>query len=198
MGTPKSAKRGQPARKQREMARGSAFNAYEVLRIAIEMEEDGIAFYEALAAAVRDEAVRDLAGELVEEEEDHIRSFRELVNAEELDNAWNADYLNMLDDYLAATVRREVYPGREAAKAIGKYARNLDEAFSLAIHLELRTVEYYEKLRAECGYPTGSQALAQIVKEEKEHAAKLGKARAGAREGPGTSGSTSRAEGGAR
>lgn len=69
-------------------------------------------------------------------------------------------------------------PGREAAKKIAHYVSNPGEALSLAIHMERMTVQYYEKLHAACTYETGKKAFAQLVQEEKKHAADLEEARA--------------------
>lgn len=153
------------------------FNAYEALRIATEMERDGLAFYEALAGAVSDAGVRKLSERLAEEEKDHIRRFEEMINAERLDNAWNLDNLQLLEDYLNATVKRDVFPGKAAAAKIGESVANPSEALSLAIHMENMAVEYYSKLHDTCTYDTGKKAFAQIVEEEKKHAASLEEAR---------------------
>ncbi len=153
------------------------FNGYEALRIAIEMEKDGMAFYEVLAGAAKDEGIKKLALELQEEEKEHVRRFLEMIEAEDLDNAWNSDYLQMLGDYLAKTVKRGIFPSRQDAEGIGRYVATLDEALSVAIHMERQTVEYYEKLHAGCDYPTGKKAFAQIAEEEKRHVVKLVQAR---------------------
>jgi len=155
----------------------NVFNAYEALRVATEMERDGIAFYEALAGAAGRDEVKTLALELAEEERDHIRRFEELIDAEELDNAWSADYVQLLDDYLEKTVRRGVFPSREDTEAVARYVSDVNEALSVAIHMERRTVEYYEKLHEGCTYPTGKKAFAQIVEEEKRHAGRLEEAK---------------------
>jgi rubrerythrin len=155
----------------------TTFNAYEALRIATEMERDGIAFYEALAGAVKDERIKRLAADLADQERDHIRRFEEMIDAEKLDNAWNLDDLHLLDDYLNATVKRGIFTGREAAKKIAEYVSKLGEALSLAIYMERATVQYYEKLHAACTYETGKKAFAQLVEEEKKHAADLEEAR---------------------
>ena len=154
------------------------FNAYEALRISIEMERDGIAFYEALAGAAMDERIKRLAADLADQERDHIRRFQEMIDAERFDSAWSVDDLQLIDDYINATVKREMFPGRQAAAKIAEYVSNLSEALSLAIHMERMTVQYYEKLHAACTYDTGKKAFAQLVQEEKKHAADLEEARA--------------------
>ncbi|MHC4860994.1 MAG: ferritin-like domain-containing protein [Planctomycetota bacterium] len=156
----------------------TVFNAYEVLRIATEMERDGLAFYEAMAGAVKDEGIKRLVADLADQERDHIRRFQKMIDAERFDAAWSVDDLQLIDDYLEATVKRQMFPGREAAKNIAGYVRNLDDALSLAIHMERMTVLYYEKLLAACTYDTGRKAFAQLVEEEKKHAASLEEARA--------------------
>ena len=157
----------------------NAFNAYEALRVATEMERDGIAFYEALARTAGGDDVKKLALELAEEERDHIRRFEELIDAEELNNAWSADYVQLLDDYLEKTVRRGVFPTREDTEALARYVSDVNEALSVAIDMEHRTVEYYEKLHERCTYPTGKKAFAQIIEEGERHAARLEEAKAG-------------------
>ena len=155
----------------------TVFNAYEALRIATEMELDGMAFYEALAGAAKDEKVRELALRLAEEEKDHILRFQEMIDAERFDNAWSIDDLRLIDDYIKETVTREIFPGRAAAARIAEYAADIGEAFSLAIHMERMAVIYYRKLRDACTYDTGRKAFAQLVKEEEQHESDLEDAR---------------------
>lgn len=162
----------------------TTFNAYEALRISIEMERDGIAFYEALAGAVKDERIKRLAADLADQEHDHIRRFQEMIDAKRFDSAWGVDDLQLIDDYLEATVERDMFPGREAAKRIAHYVSELGEALLLAIHMERMTVQYYEKLHAACTYDTGRKVFAQLVEEEKKHAADLEEARAALRAAP--------------
>jgi len=156
----------------------TTFNAYEVLKIATEMERDGITFYEALAGAARSEQIKRLAADLADQERDHIQRFEQMINAERFDNAWDQDNLQLLDDYLNATVKRGIFTGRKAARKIAEYVSNLGEALSLAIHMERMTVKYYEKLHDTCTYDTGRKAFAQLVEEERKHAARLEEARA--------------------
>lgn len=151
----------------------TTFNAYEGLRISIELEQDGIAFYEGLADAVQDEKVKKLALDLADQEREHIRRFREMIDAERFDSAWSADDVQLIDDYIRTTVKPSMFPNRQVAANIANYVLNLDEALSLAIHMERMTVQYYRKLRDTCTYVTGRKALAQLVTEEMKHAADL-------------------------
>ncbi len=155
----------------------TVFNAYEALRIATEMERDGMAFYEALAGAAKDEEVRKLALRLAAEEKDHIRRFEEMIDAEYFDDAWSVDDLRLIDDYIKETVTREVFPGKAASARIADYVSDLGEALSLAIHMERMAVIYYRKLRDACTYDTGRKAFAQLVKEEEQHESDLVAAR---------------------
>ncbi|MHC4201194.1 MAG: ferritin-like domain-containing protein [Planctomycetota bacterium] len=155
----------------------TVFNAYEALRIATEMERDGMAFYEALAGAAKDEAVRKLTLDLAEQEKDHIRRFQEMIDAECFDDAWSVDDLRLIDDYIKESVTREIFPGKAAAAKIAEYVSDLGEALSLAIHMERMAVIYYRKLRDACTYDTGKEAFAQLVKEEERHESDLEEAR---------------------
>jgi rubrerythrin len=157
----------------------AAFNSYEALKIATEMERDGLAFYEALAAAVKEDSVKALALRLAEEERKHIRRFRELIDTEGIEKGWTADDLREVDEFLSRTGRRERFPGREAAKKIAGHVKDVREALSFAIHLERMTVSYYERLGSSCTLDSGKKAFAELVEEEKRHATDLEAARKG-------------------
>jgi rubrerythrin len=53
--------------------RKTTFNVWEAPRTSAEMEQDGLALFEALAAAVKDEKVRRFALRLANGRKDHIR-----------------------------------------------------------------------------------------------------------------------------
>lgn len=156
---------------------GNTFNAYEALRISIGMERDGIAFYEALAGAVKEEDVRKLAMRLAEEGQDHVRRLQQMIDLEGIGQAWSADDLRLIDDYVNATIRREAFMRRVAAANAGKYVAGLDDALAPVIHLERLTVQYYRKLLFTCTHEAGKRVFAQLIEEEKRHAADLAEVR---------------------
>ena len=151
----------------------TAFNAYEALRIALEMEKDGQGFYKAMAEVVQDEQVRNFLLALSKDEEEHARMFEVMIETEDFNNAWCADDLQLLHNYIEATVERNVFPGKEKVTEIGESLDDLQKAFAYAIDNEKKTAEFYEKLYSTCQYDTGKKAFAELIEAEKKHAKHL-------------------------
>lgn len=153
------------------------FTAHEALKIAIEMEQDGVVFYEALAKAAPQPEMQSLARQLADAEREHMRRIERMIDAEDYANGWSDDDLRMLEEYVRDQVQREIFPGRAAAEQLSDRLTNLFDGFTLAIGFERQTVEYYRKLHETCTYETGRQAFAQLVEEEQRHEAILTEAR---------------------
>ncbi|MBD3237726.1 MAG: hypothetical protein GF330_13565 [Candidatus Eisenbacteria bacterium] len=155
----------------------TTFTAYEALEIALEMEDDGIVFYEAMAQAAPQPELQELARQLADAERDHKRRIREMIDAEDYANGWSNEDLLMLDQYVRENLKRDIFPGRAAAEKLSDRLANLFDGFTLAIGFERQTVDYYQKLHETCTYPTGKEAFGQLVEEEKRHEALLMEAR---------------------
>ena len=153
------------------------FTAYEALRIATEMELDGVVFYEALAKAAPQPELQALAHQLADAERQHMRRIEKLIDAEEFANGWSHEDLLMLEEHIRDHLKRDLFPGRDQADELSRRLANLFDGFTLAIGFERQTVEYYRKLHETCTYPTGKQALAQLIEEEQKHEAILSEAR---------------------
>lgn len=143
-----------------------------VIQAAIQMEEMGRDFYDALGAVALDPALADLCRRLAMAEAKHRDTYRRMryglaqlgqtamVADEQIVNVRQAVKQNVLPD--AATVRR--------LAATGKYADLLDAA----IAVEKSLVEIYQRLAA--NLPPGT-AIDSIIAEEQSHVHLLTQAR---------------------
>jgi len=59
------------------------FSPAQAFKIAVKMEEDGLAFYKDLPGRIKDEEARKGIGFLIEEEEKHLETFTRLLREKE-------------------------------------------------------------------------------------------------------------------
>lgn len=141
------------------------FDVLEACKIAIRIEQDGIAFYEALAGRVSDDETRQAVLALADEERDHLDFFRgELGKArEEREDPFEEDDLASSLDYGIFA------PYRDLAEAV----RNPRKALALGVLVEERTAQFYAACRDRVSSEEAKRALDRIVAEEQSHARRL-------------------------
>ena len=151
----------------------TVFNAYEALRIGLEMEKDGFQFYSSLASRVSDAEARALLQGLAEDELQHMRKFEEMIDSENFGNAWAADDLQMLNEFIEETVQHDIFPDKKEAQHIALGIDDLRDVLTMAAEHEDKAVDYYRELATRCTFETGKKAFFQLMEEEKAHAANL-------------------------
>ena len=139
-----------------------------VLQTAIQMEQDGRDFYEAVAAATADPKVRQLCVRLAADEARHAQTFRQMHSA--LAGRGRTVMLANGDRAAARrSARAAILPDPQTVRDMalrGDVAALLD----LAIDVEVQSVAYY------LGFVDGVPArgvLEAIVGEEREHLRRL-------------------------
>lgn len=153
-----------------------AFTGDEVIQIAVEMEETGEVFYEALAASAGDEQVRSLCRRLARDEIDHRRTFQRLRESFAAD--WPMRDLEPEElDFTQSLINEKILPNLDEARAVASGGSTAD-ALDMAIRMEMDSVRFYSELLA--GADRGdAEAIELIIKEERQHARALREARGG-------------------
>ena len=159
---------------------GINLTANEVLEIAVQIERNGIRFYEQAAVAVQRAEDRRLLQSLAEMEADHEKMFLELQAAltpaeragSEIDaDAEAAQYLQAIADGHVFDIQLEptdILTGRETP----------EEILSIAIGLEKESVVYYSALREIISSAASRAKVEQVIREELRHVAQLSRQRA--------------------
>lgn len=134
---------------------------YEVLQLAINLEEEGTKFYEKWAAKAQG-AVKDTLNRLAADEIKHAIYFKSLFDG--LKDKPQVDYL--FDEEVTA-----YFKGYAASAAFNREQVKLDtikDAVEEGILTEKNSIEYYEFLSKYSKEPT-QKMLETIIKEEQGH-----------------------------
>ena len=148
----------------------AVFTGDEVFQIAMELEETGQVFYEALAAACGDLKVAELCHRLARQEIDHYNKFKLL--RERLASRPASHPLTWEEmDFAQALINDRVVPDPAKARELAVKG-SVAEALDLAIKLEKDSILFYmDVLPAVDG--DDAAAIRQIIAEEKRHAQEL-------------------------
>jgi len=152
------------------------FHVAELVRIGVEDERSGVAFYDALAAKTSDADLRKLYEDLTTQERYHQKRFERLL--EELGDVKPTEsYPGEYVDYLRAMLDSRAFqaPGA-AAKMAGECADD-KAALDLAIRFERDTLILMKELR-EMVREKDRKTVDDLAREEQGHLVELGRARA--------------------
>lgn len=154
------------------------FNALEVLKMAINVEENGERFYETCAEINTEKEVEKIFTTLAAEERKHLDYFQDLLDAfDESNEGISKNYLyeDLTSDYLKSIVDEQVFPNK--GQATEDIAANLDDALDVGIKSEKNSILLYEELMKSEEDDETVTALKELISEEKTHLVKLQKLR---------------------
>ena len=146
------------------------FNADEVLKIAEQIERNGVEFYERAAERFDGDAARRLRN-LADMERTHEQAFatmrRELADAEQWLTAFDPE--GEAGRYLAAFADGQIFaPRADAAALFGPESTERD-ILETAIGLEKDSVVFYVAIRDAVPEALGEDKINQIIQEEMAH-----------------------------
>jgi len=154
---------------------GIEFNADEMLRIAEQIERNGVAFYAAAAQAVSAPETVQLLNELSRWEHTHLEIFTAMQNA--LTDAEREtetyDPEDELADYLQTTADSVVFiAGQPPLAALGEHP-TLEGILQIALAREKDSIVFYTGMRGYVPSRLGKERIEQIIQEEMRHVAML-------------------------
>ena len=145
----------------------------EAMRMAINLEEDGLKFYLELARRVKEPKLQETLGQLAADEEEHIRTFRQLgqsLTAEGKDCSWTDDELVI--QYLQGLVQPGVFGGARNVKDTTELARSLKseaDALLIGIQAEKDAILFYSEAHRLSVNEGGKKTFLRLAEEEKKH-----------------------------
>lgn len=151
---------------QEKGAHMSMFTASDVVQFALRMEEDGVKFYRDAAERAEIFEVKNLFIFLANEEENHQKTFENLLSNVTLSDPpedFPGEYLHYLHGYIDG--KFFVRMGETAEKA---EASSMAKALEFAIQREMDSIHYYQELKAFVpveDHPT----LDKVIREERKH-----------------------------
>ena len=149
----------------------------EILEMAVQIEKNGVAFYQGLAESARDDRMRELMEYLAEEERKHVVTFQKLsgvLDTEHLKTLYELQYVENVSLYLKALADTKIFADSNEAAQWARETKNLSEVFATAIDLEKDSVLFYLEMwnfvRKE-----DRDLIDKIIDEEKQHIQTLAK-----------------------
>ena len=157
-----------------------SLTAEEILEIAIETERQGAAFYERLATSTHDERVKEECQRLVTFEREHEKTFRRLLEQQDVQRALSSLQPSQLSDkyrqYLSALVDSNMLPDEETAQRLADEAESEADAINVALQMEKNTILFYQELQNLLGQEAG--VLQTVLDEERSHVYELNELKA--------------------
>ncbi len=139
----------------------------EIITVAMNLEEEGMLFYDEAAKLSKHKESRDIFTKLRDEEKEHYGTFKDLLDG--LKGADSRTYFDIDDQtraYLRSLVETNVF------KTIDKKAiKKMDEVTALetALNVERDSVLFYKAAQASSVNQTAGQIMSKIIDIEKTH-----------------------------
>lgn len=150
----------------------AVFTAAEALNMALQIEKNGEAFYEAAARKVEDEEVRAVMEDLAVQERRHYKAFQKLADRVGHPPALSAPEWEEYDEYVATALENALFAGPDKALAAAEGVRTAEEALRMALGFEKDTLLFFYDLKEMM--PEADRGLVgEIIREEKAHARRL-------------------------
>lgn len=143
----------------------------EIVEMAVQIEKNGIAFYQALAEASKEGKMRELMAYLAGEENKHAAVFKKfsgVMDREQLKALYDLRYAEEANLYLKALADTKVFADTSEAVRWAKEARSTREVLLTAIVLEKDSVLFYQEMR-NFVRKQDRDIVDRIINEEKKH-----------------------------
>ncbi len=152
----------------------AVFTTAEALDIALRLERNGQAFYEAAARKINDTAVRELLLTLAEWEQRHYQTFQKLAERLEVADApaLSGPQWEEYEVYVQAALGNAVFYGPDKAAAAADQLESAEQALRMALGMEKDAMLFYYDIR-EMMPEAERGAVDEIIREEKGHATQL-------------------------
>ncbi len=151
-----------------------SFNAGEVFKVAIQIEENGKRFYEESQDRIENASVRALFADLALQEVEHKAKFEslraQLPPEATASTVWDPD--NELDQYIKMMADAHVFVSGTELEAKLAAVKNAKDALNLAIEFEKDSVLFFLSLEDVAG-KKDQELIRSLVKEEQAHLKRL-------------------------
>ena len=147
----------------------------ELVRIGIEDEKAGIAFYSKLARKAAAGKLRDVLSHLVSQERYHQKRFEEMLEALG-DEAARESYPGEYEAYLRELLESRPFTNEESAAAKAEQCEDDSAAVDLASRFERNTLLFMSEMRRLVPVKERS-VVDELIREEQQHLVELGRAR---------------------
>jgi len=152
-----------------------SFNAAEIFKVAIDIEENGRNFYLRAQEMVQDPEAKELFQDLARQEVEHKKKFEALRAQLPEDSAsptvWDPD--NEMAQYLKVMADGHVFISSGDAQAKLAGIKDVEDALRLAIEFEKDSIIFFLGIQDAVDVDKGKRLIGALVKEEQEHLKRL-------------------------
>jgi rubrerythrin len=147
------------------------FSGSELLEVAIGIERNGMAFYQALADKTKNKDVKDIYNHLAGEEKKHLDTFQGMSDSlgqAKPSETYTDEYMLYLKSLIDSTVFTNVTEARQKAAKVS----NEVEALDTGIRAEKDSILFYSELQ-NLVRERDRKVVLNILDEEKKHLRQL-------------------------
>ena len=153
----------------------AVLTAAEALKWALEIEKNGEAFYNELAAKSADPEVKTLFEDLAAQERGHYHVFQKMLEEVKPEpDLSNVEY-DEYQTYLQVALDSALFAGPDKGLTLAKQAQDLATALRAAIGFEKDTLLFFYDLREMMVSDAERAAISDVILEEKAHVRRLAK-----------------------
>ncbi|MGC9453341.1 MAG: ferritin family protein [Phycisphaerae bacterium] len=151
------------------------FEVAELVKIGVEDERSGVAFYSRLADSAKDSGLRSIFADLAEQEKFHQKRFEDML--ERLGGVKTPEeYPGQYMAYLSALTSGRAFPDPAAAERAAENCGSDAEAVELASRYERDTLMLMNEMRPLVGEKDRG-TVDELIREEQTHLVTLSEAR---------------------
>ena len=150
---------------------GESFSQCEVVELGIQIEKNGIDFYNELAATTKSQEAKDVYLYLAGEEEKHIAVFQSIFNST-CEYSPSEVYPEEYFAYMNTLAGQYVFTQKDKGIEVAKGAKSDVGAVELGIKLEEDSIAFYEGMKKVLAERDHSK-IDGLIKQEQDHLKKL-------------------------
>ena len=151
------------------------FTGKELINIAVGIEKNGAAYYNAILASLKDDTLRKAFQYLADSEREHIKVFQSMLGSIS-DYQAPETYSEEYETYLKSLVDSAIFSNEQKAKDIAGEIGSTDEAIQIALTAEKDSILFYSAMR-DLIKRSEQEIVIKIIDEEKSHIRQLLKLR---------------------
>lgn len=150
----------------------AAFTAAEAIEMAMDIEKNGEAFYNAVAAKSSDLDLTALFEDLALQEQGHYKVFKNMLKDVTPAPDLPDDIYDEYQSYVQAALDNALFAGPDKALALAKQAGDRETAVHAALGFEKDTLLFFYDVR-DMVSEKDQEAISGIIREEKRHVRRL-------------------------
>lgn len=151
----------------------SRFSVQEIIEIAIEIEKNGVSFYETLKNLAKTSTLRDLFKYLAGEEKKHVERFREILKSAGGYQVSELYYATEYMGYMKAIADENVFRSDIPTNELIKDIKDEKGAIDLAIRFEKESILFLHEMLDVIDQTQDTAPIQKLLNEEREHLSRL-------------------------